>query len=83
MNKKPIRHDFWIGTIWNRSRVNIALGSVPRICLPKPKILSLELRNFHCRVLVRSYYFDLQLQKGEDSVSINLEITICDYDEEK
>ena len=25
MNKRPIRHDFWIGTIWNRSRVNIAL----------------------------------------------------------
>ena len=24
MNKRPIRHDFWIGTIWNRSRVNIA-----------------------------------------------------------
>ena len=25
VNKRPIRHDFWIGTIWNRSRVNIAL----------------------------------------------------------
>ena len=25
MNKRPIRHDFWNGTIWNRSRVNIAL----------------------------------------------------------
>ena len=24
VNKRPIRHDFWIGTIWNRSRVNIA-----------------------------------------------------------
>ena len=24
MNKRPIRHDFWNGTIWNRSRVNIA-----------------------------------------------------------
>ena len=27
MNKRPIRHDFRIGTIWNRSRVNIALDS--------------------------------------------------------
>ena len=26
VNKRPIRNDFWIGTIWNRSRVNIALG---------------------------------------------------------
>ena len=25
VNKRPIRDDFWIGTIWNRSRVNIAL----------------------------------------------------------
>ena len=25
VNKRPIRHDFWIGTIWNQSRVNIAL----------------------------------------------------------
>ena len=24
VNKRPIRHDFWIGTIWNRSRMNIA-----------------------------------------------------------
>ena len=28
VNKRPIRHDFWIGTIWNRSRVNIASVTV-------------------------------------------------------
>ena len=28
MNKRPIRHDFWNGTIWNRSRVNIASNSL-------------------------------------------------------
>ena len=26
VNKRPIRHDFWIGTIWNRSRVNRSLS---------------------------------------------------------
>ena len=28
VNKRPIRHDFWIETIWNRSRVNIALRPI-------------------------------------------------------
>ena len=27
VNKRPIRHEFWIGTIWNRSRLNIAIVS--------------------------------------------------------
>ena len=34
VNKRPIRHDVWIGTIWKRSRVNIALNAA--VCFRSP-----------------------------------------------